>query len=299
MCRPRVGWTKRSTGPRRWAQRPYRSSRPPPGAWKFWPLKEQHVEAFRQKAQEADVSPTFLHGSYLVNLGGAADLVRKSVDSLVSHMTAASEIGAAGVIFHCGSHKGAGFEAAFGQATAAMSEVLSMSPADVWLIIENSAGAGDHIGSSFQEIGKLMREVDSPQVMVCLDTQHTLAAGYNVIDEEGLSAAMDEFDREIGLSKLVAVHANDSKTGLGSGVDRHENIGGRRPRHSGLRDHHGPSRVRRRSLRARGAGLRRERARQGEPGPAEGDTQQASHINVARSQARYPKKHAPDNCVRL
>ena len=196
-----------------------------PRAWKFRPPKEPQVEAFRRKSQEADVSPTFLHGSYLVNLGGAADLVRKSVDSLVGHMAAASEMGAAGVIFHCGSHKGAGFDAAFGQATAAMSEVLSMSPADVWLIIENSAGAGDHIGSSFQEIGKLMREVASPQVMVCLDTQHTLAAGYSVNDEEGLSAAMDEFDREIGLSKLVAVHANDSKTGLGSGVDRHENIG--------------------------------------------------------------------------
>ena len=70
-----------------------------------------------------------------------------------------------------------------------------------------------------------MRAVGSPRVMVCLDTQHTTAAGYNIADPNGIEAAMAEFEAEIGLSHLVAVHANDSKTPLGSGVDRHENIG--------------------------------------------------------------------------
>ena len=188
-------------------------------------MPEDRVLAFREKSEAAAISPTFLHGIYLVNLGGTADLVDKSVDSLSDHMNVAGQIGAAGVIFHCGSHKGAGFDTVFRQTVAGFHEVLSGSPADVWLIIENSAGMGDHIGASFSEIGRLIDAVDSPQVMVCLDTEHCFAAGYDLTDPDGINAAMDEFDAEVGLSRLVAVHANDSKVERGSGVDRHENIG--------------------------------------------------------------------------
>ena len=196
-----------------------------PRAWAFKPPSEEEVLAFRDKADTADVSPVFFHASYLVNVGGTADLVAKSVDSLASHMHVAGQVAAAGVIFHGGSHKGVGFEAILGQSTAALREVLSRTPPEVWLIIENSAGMGAHIGASFREVGRLMAAIDSPRVMVCLDTQHSLAAGYNIAADDGIEAAMEEFDREIGLSRLVVVHANDSKTELGSGVDRHENIG--------------------------------------------------------------------------
>ncbi len=200
-----------ASSPRGWAVRP--------------PGEISAVAAFREKAATAEISPTFLHGSYLVNVGGTPDLVKKSVDSLANHMQVAGEIGAAGVIFHGGSHKGAGFDGILSRAAAALQEVLSRSPDGVRLIIENSAGMGAHVGASFSEIGRLMRAIDSPRVMVCLDTQHSLAAGYNIGDPDGIEAAMAELDGEIGLARLVAVHANDSKTELGSGVDRHENIG--------------------------------------------------------------------------
>ena len=196
-----------------------------PRAWAFKPMSEDAVLAFRGKVQESGISPTFLHGIYLVNVGGSADLVAKSVDSLSDHMNAAGQIGAAGVIFHGGSHKGVGFEAVLGQSVTALREVLSRSPDDVWLIIENCAGMGSQIGASFEEIGRLIEAVDSPRVRVCLDTQHCFAAGYDLADPDGIESAMGEFDRNIGLSKLVAVHANDSKMEFGSGVDRHENIG--------------------------------------------------------------------------
>jgi deoxyribonuclease-4 len=81
------------------------------------------------------------------------------------------------------------------------------------------------VGSSFEEIGRLVSAVKNSQLMVCLDTQHCHAAGYNIADPEGIDGAMEEFDAEIGLSRLVVVHANDSKIKFGSGVDRHENIG--------------------------------------------------------------------------
>ena len=196
-----------------------------PRAWRFRVPPDDQVAAYLDKARAADVSPLFIHCSYLVNVGGSADIVEKSVDSLISHMRVAGQVGAAGVIFHGGSHKGAGFDAVFAQTTNALREVLSSSPPDVWLVIENSAGMGAHVGSSFQEVGRIIRELDSPQVNVCLDTQHSFAAGYNLAEAGGIDAAMEEFDKEIGLSRLVAVHANDSKIELGGGVDRHENIG--------------------------------------------------------------------------
>ena len=196
-----------------------------PRAWAFKAPSEEEVLAFREKAEAADVGPVFLHGSYLVNMGGTPDLVEKSVDSLVNHMNVAGQIGAAGVIFHGGSHKGVGFEAVLEQVASGLRRVLTSSPSDIWLIVENSAGMGAHIGASFQELGRLIAAIDSPQVKVCLDTQHCMAAGYNLAAADRVDAVVQEFDSEIGLSFLVAVHANDSKVEFGSGVDRHENIG--------------------------------------------------------------------------
>ena len=111
------------------------------------------------------------------------------------------------------------------QASAALRDVLAESPDDVLLIIENSAGMGSHIGASFAEIARMIEAVDDDRVKVCLDTEHTFAAGYNLADPDAIDDVMGEFDREIGLDKLVVVHANDAKVEFGSGVDRHENIG--------------------------------------------------------------------------
>ena len=196
-----------------------------PRAWRFKEHSDKDVAAYRENAEATGIDITFLHGIYLVNLGGGPDLLEKSVDSLTNHMTAASRIGAEGVVFHCGSHKNAGFEAVFEQAVRAIAEVLERSPSDTQLIIENSAGMGFHMGASFEEIGRLVKAVGSDQVKVCLDTEHTFAAGYNLADPEAIDGSMDEFDREIGLDRLVVVHANDAKVEFGSGVDRHENIG--------------------------------------------------------------------------
>ena len=196
-----------------------------PRAWKFRPVKEEQAAAFQEKSAAAGGLPAFLHGSYLVNIAGGPDLLRKSIDSLVNHMHAASQLGAVGVIFHCGSHKSAGFDAVKDAAGAALSEVIANTPDDVYLILENSAGMGSHLGASFEEIALLMELVGSSRVKVCLDTQHAFAAGYNVADPQGIDDTMRDFDRNVGLSNLVAVHANDSKVDFGSGVDRHENIG--------------------------------------------------------------------------
>ena len=197
-----------------------------PRGWAFKPILPEHASAFRERARQENIHPTFLHGIYLVNIGSQdPDSLRKGVQSLINHMHVAHDIGASGVIFHAGSHKGVGFDGVLRQAVESLRRVLDNSPQDTWLIIENSAGMGQHIGATFGEIGRMLQELADPRVKVCLDTQHCFAAGYDMIHAKGIERAMEEFDREVGFQHLVAVHANDSKKELGSGVDRHENLG--------------------------------------------------------------------------
>jgi len=198
----------------------------PPQSWRTTAHAPGEVGAFLEKTRASDIGPVFLHGVYLINLGTEiAENLEKAVGSLTQALNLCAEIGAQGVIFHQGSHKGRGYDQVLAQAVSACQRVLEDTPEQAWLILENAAGMGNHIGSRFEELGRMMRAVGSPRLKVCLDTQHTFAAGYDVTRRATLDAAMEEFDREIGLSNLVAVHANDSKTPLASGVDRHENIG--------------------------------------------------------------------------
>ena len=196
-----------------------------PRAWKFRELKPEVVASFHEAAEETEIGPVFIHGSYLVNIAGAPDLVEKSVECLIKNMEVAAEIGATGVVFHAGSHKGRGFDAVIGPAAAALTEVLEASPPGPLLLVENSAGMGAHLGASFDEIGAMIETVGSDRLKVCLDTEHCFAAGYDIANPDVIEAAMEQFDSHIGLDRLVVVHANDAKVEMGSGVDRHDNIG--------------------------------------------------------------------------
>lgn len=164
-----------------------------------------------------------------MNLGSAdPSLVEKGIGSLINYMHLAAEIDAGGVIFHPGSHKGAGYEGILERVIAAIEKVLANSPEGPYLTLENTAGMGQHIGAKLEELGRIIRGVDEAhrhRLRICLDTQHSYAAGYDVATRDGLEAMLAEFDETIGLDKLAAVHANDSKYVLGAGVDRHENIG--------------------------------------------------------------------------
>ena len=197
-----------------------------PQQWRRKEHSSAHVVRFRENAIVENIGPNFIHGIYLTNLGTADNQhLKQGIESLTADMRLGSALGIRGVIFHVGSHLGVGVEAVRSQIAAAMREVLAESPDDILLCIENSAGAGNSIGSSFTEIGAIINDVNSDRMGVCLDTCHAFSADYDLTSMEGISTAMTEFDREIGLERLVAIHANDSKTPSGSGKDRHENIG--------------------------------------------------------------------------
>jgi deoxyribonuclease-4 len=197
-----------------------------PQSWRPVAHDDEAIGTLRRRSDECDVRPIFVHGIYLVNLcaGDEAHLAR-SITSLSQCLRFCDGVGASGVIFHVGSHKGAGFDAVLPQIVKAMRKTLDDAPGESWLILENSAGMGNTVAARFGEIGAILRELGDPRVKVCVDTCHAFASGYDIASAEGIERAMEEFDREIGLAKLVAVHANDSKGPLSGGKDRHENIG--------------------------------------------------------------------------
>src|SRR3990172_5877846 len=177
-----------------------------PQGWAFRPHPQASVDAFKRKARAASIGPNFLHGVYLVNLAAERpDHLERSIASLVNYMTLAHQLGISGVIFHVGSHKGAGYEQVFSQVVDALGKVLKQSPGDSWLVMENSAGMGGSVGSKFEELGRIIKAIGSPRLKVCLDTQHCYAAGYDVAKKKGLEAVMAELDREVGLANLAAV----------------------------------------------------------------------------------------------
>ena len=197
-----------------------------PRMWRVTPIKDKPLENYRAKMAESGLGPTIVHAKYLTALGSPnPELVEKSRKSLAEELTQTERLGALGLVFHPASHRGAGLDAVFQQFVEGVNIVLDAAPGDALLMLETSAGSGDHIGSKFEELGRLIKAIDNPRVATCLDTQHVWASGYNIVDKDGLDETMEEFDREIGLDQLRCVHANDSMRERGSSVDRHDNIG--------------------------------------------------------------------------
>lgn len=197
-----------------------------PQTWRRKNYTQTEVDSYKAKVEDTGIEPAFIHGLYLVNLASSDDaLLARSYEALVAEMKAAELLDAKGVIFHIGSHRGAGYESCFRQVIEYVRRILDDTPASAWLILENAAGQGGAVGSKFAELGTIIRESGSDRVKVCIDTQHSFAAGHDMKTRPGLEKMLDELDRDVGLERLVAVHANDSKIPLGGGVDRHANIG--------------------------------------------------------------------------
>jgi deoxyribonuclease IV len=197
-----------------------------PQSWAFKPVPQAEIKAFHKKSAEANLGSVYLHAIYLINLGTSnKDNLEKGIASLINYMNLAADIGAGAVIFHPGSHRGAGYDGVFSQTADSIKRVLDNSREGPCLCLENMAGMGQHIGAKFEELGQILKAVASPRLRICLDTQHSFAAGYDLTTPKGIEMMITEFDEAIGLEKLAAVHANDSKQPCGSGVDRHDNIG--------------------------------------------------------------------------
>lgn len=197
-----------------------------PQSWRFSMPSETQTNSMKEMAPKHGIQSIFFHAVYLINLAtNKQENLIKGITSLINYMELAKIVGATAVVFHPGSHRGSGYDTVSKQLITSIQKVVESSPDGPFLAIENTAGMGQHIGADFKELGQIIKAVGSPKVKMCLDTQHSYAAGYNIRTKDGVDSLVQELDREIGSSNIVVVHANDSKKPLGSGVDRHENIG--------------------------------------------------------------------------
>jgi deoxyribonuclease IV len=197
-----------------------------PRTWRPTNHDPENFERFKQLRAEAGIEGVLCHAVYLLNLANPKDdFYEKSVAALTNTVDVANAIEADGVVFHIGSHLGAGMEKGLDRVCAAMETVLERCSGQTWLLMENCAGTGGTIGRSIEELARVFNRLDGhPRLGICLDSCHLYASGCDVTDPDALDAVIDELDREIGVDRLRALHINDSAVPLGSNRDRHANI---------------------------------------------------------------------------
>jgi deoxyribonuclease-4 len=170
----------------------------------------------------------FGHTGYLINLGAPPCANRdRSVQSLIQEIQLATELKLPFLVLHPGAHLGAGEAAGLKQIIAGLDEVLAATKTSpVRLALENTAGQGTCLGHQVAHLTAIFQRAKHPERLgLCLDTAHFFAAGYDIRTPKGWKAALREVDSQVGLKQVLAFHLNDSKTDLGSRVDRHADIG--------------------------------------------------------------------------
>ena len=197
-----------------------------PRTWRPTRHDPANVERFRERRKEAGVEAVLCHAVYLINLATPDDEVYgKSVDALLGTVDVASAIGG-DVVFHVGSHLGAGVESGLARVTDALERALERCGDETSILVENSAGAGGTIGRSVDELATVLDRLGGdPRLGVCLDSCHLWVSGVDVTDPEALDTLLRDLDERVGLERLRALHVNDAKDALGSNRDRHENVG--------------------------------------------------------------------------
>ncbi len=198
-----------------------------PRQWAVRQPSDEDIRAFAHARETSGVKAAFLHAPYLPNLASSDQaIVEKSIDLLAGHLRIAERLQIDGLIFHVGSGKEIPKDQAIVTVASAMIRILDRVPGQSLLIIENSAGGGEKVCSRPAEFKIIMDEVGSDRVKVCYDTAHGFESGLiEAYTADRITALLDEWEREVGIANIVALHVNDSKTPFNSHHDRHENIG--------------------------------------------------------------------------
>lgn len=188
-------------------------------------IEDLNIEAGRRHMDENGISEIIVHAPYIINIGNTTnpDTFELGVRFLRSEIERTEAIGAKQIVLHPGAHVGAGEEAGIKKIIEGLNEVLT-GKEQLQIALETMAGKGSECGKSFEELAMIMDGVHySDKLSVCFDTCHTHDAGYNIIED--FDGVLNEFDKIIGIDKLKVLHINDSKNGVGTRKDRHENIG--------------------------------------------------------------------------
>jgi deoxyribonuclease-4 len=196
--------------------------------WAAKALTDDDVRRWRDAQRATGIRIAFAHATYLVNLGTPDDRAwRRALDAFHDELDRAEALGLPFVVIHPGSHRGSGREVGLRRVVAALDELTRRTSGyRVRIVLENTAGAGDTIGRTVDELGALLGGARHPERLgVCLDTCHLFAAGYDIRRRAGYERTMAECAATVGIGNVRAFHLNDARAGLGSGLDRHQHIG--------------------------------------------------------------------------
>ena len=200
--------------------------------WHARPLTQEAHAAFAQAHAATGVTPVAAHDSYLINLASPDPaLFQRSVEALGEERERAAVLGLPCLVIHPGSHRGSGEHQGLARIAQGINLVLSRQGArqggeGVMILLETTAGQGAMLGNRFEHFAVILEQIALPEAVgICLDTCHVFAAGYDIRTPEGYEATLEGFQRVVGLERLRLIHVNDSKTDLGSRVDRHAHIG--------------------------------------------------------------------------
>jgi deoxyribonuclease-4 len=196
--------------------------------WFARPLMREEIFSFLEHRQRGELLSIFAHANYLINLAATnPQFLENSIRALSEELTRADQLELPFLVLHPGAHLGAGEEAGLEKIVDSINRVFRKIPkVKTKIALETTAGQGSCLGHRFEQIAYIIENVRQPErLCVCLDTAHVFAAGYEIGTDAGVKKTFREFDRVIGLTRLAAIHLNDSKTPIGSRVDRHQHIG--------------------------------------------------------------------------
>jgi deoxyribonuclease-4 len=197
-----------------------------PRGWGFQPLDLSVAETFRSKIRTTGLLPVD-HMPYLPNLASPKpDIYEKSVATLTSELHRCAVLGIPYLVTHLGHHLGDGIAGGRARVIQAINTALGDADSATMLLLENTAGEKNSVGSSFEHIRGILDGIEKKdRVGICFDTCHAFAAGYELRTDEGIAETLGQLDDALGLNNLRLIHLNDTKGDRGSGLDRHEHIG--------------------------------------------------------------------------
>jgi deoxyribonuclease-4 len=197
-----------------------------PRGWGFRPLSDEDCSLFDEKITTSRLLPVD-HMPYLPNLASPKEeIYEKSVATLTTELIRCGQLRIPYLVTHLGHHLGDGIAGGRKRVIAAINTGLAASDNDVMLLLENTAGEKNSMGSTFEHIRSIMDGLSEPvRAGICFDTCHAFAAGYGMRTDEGIQDTLQQLDEVIGKKAIKIVHLNDSKGDQGSGLDRHEHIG--------------------------------------------------------------------------
>lgn len=197
-----------------------------PRAWKPTKHKQENIDAFNAAFADSRLQSIVIHAVYLINTASREpEIKRKSMTSLVHALRLGDAIGADGVVLHAGSRKGDPVDEAIARSGDLVREALAESERCP-VLYENTAGTKGPLGRDFDELAALVAAAGSTErVGVCLDCCHLFASGFDIVAAGDLASVIDDYNAEVGLDRLQALHVNDSKVPLGANRDNHANVG--------------------------------------------------------------------------